>query len=77
MLGNWVRVLRFKIDHSYNHKVYKWLDERKESTIETRGDGKLSAKLWNGLMESLGIEGHRIKDSISFEEIDAFLERNK
>ena len=40
-----------------------------------KGDKKLTAKTWNGIMKKLGISGFRIKSSISNEEFEAFLKK--
>ena len=40
-----------------------------------KGDKKLTAKTWNGIMKNLGISGFRIKSSISNEEFEAFLKK--
>lgn len=40
-----------------------------------KGDKKLTAKTWNGIMKNLGISGFRIKSSISNEEFGAFLKK--
>lgn len=48
--------------------------DRNESGVNS-GDGSLTAKTWNGIMKNLGISGCRIKNSISSEEFNAFLEK--
>lgn len=48
--------------------------DNKETGVNA-GDGKLTAKTWNGIMKKLGISGFRIKNSISSEEYEAFLKK--
>lgn len=40
-----------------------------------KGDEKLTAKTWNGILKKLGISNFRIKESISLNEFNAFMKK--